>query len=216
MSALNDETVGLGCGTSGEGCDVDDLELPGAQRPLVEGVVATGTPTIVILLTGRAYAVGWMLGGAAAVAQAFFPGEEGAGAVAGSIRCAVTVRNTGRRGGAEVVQRYASGPVASVTRPPARLVAFERVHLEPGESVRVGFAVPTRLPAFTGRDGRRIIEPGTITVGVRRDAGEVTAEETVRLTGAVHHVDGTEPRISTVTVSAPSAAGTPRSLEEPA
>ncbi|MFJ2172240.1 fibronectin type III-like domain-contianing protein [Streptomyces sp. NPDC087851] len=128
--------------------------------------------------------------------------------VADVIRCAVTVRNAGDRGGAEVVQVYASDPVASVTRPLAQLVAFERIFLEPGESVRVRFAVPTRLLAFTGRDGRRVVEPGAITVGVRRDAGDVISEETVRLTGAVHHVDGTEPRVSTVMVSAPSVADT--------
>ncbi|MDG4832558.1 glycoside hydrolase family 3 N-terminal domain-containing protein [Solwaraspora sp. WMMD1047] len=73
----------FGRGTVGEGCDRDDLELPGVQRDLVEAVLATGTPVVLVLLTGRPYAVGWALTRCAAVVQAFFPGEEGAGAIAG-------------------------------------------------------------------------------------------------------------------------------------
>lgn len=73
----------FGRGTVGEGCDRDDLELPGVQRELVEAVLATGTPVVLVLVTGRPYAVGWALARCAAVAQAFFPGEEGAGAIAG-------------------------------------------------------------------------------------------------------------------------------------
>ena len=73
----------FGRGTSGEGCDRDDLELPGVQRELVEAVLATGTPVILVLITGRPYAVDWAIQRCAAVVQAFFPGEEGAGAIVG-------------------------------------------------------------------------------------------------------------------------------------
>ncbi|WP_233196546.1 MULTISPECIES: glycoside hydrolase family 3 N-terminal domain-containing protein [Micromonospora] len=73
----------FGRGTVGEGCDRDDLELPGVQRQLVEAVLDTGTPVVLVLLTGRPYALGWALDRCAAVVQAFFPGEEGAGAIAG-------------------------------------------------------------------------------------------------------------------------------------
>ncbi len=75
----------FGRGTSGEGCDVDDLELPGVQRQLLEAVLDTGTPVIAVLLTGRPYVVDWALDRAAAVVQGFFPGQEGAAAVAGVI-----------------------------------------------------------------------------------------------------------------------------------
>jgi len=73
----------FGRGTSGEGCDRDDLELPGVQRALVEALLETGTPVVLVLVTGRPYAVDWAIERCAAVVQAFFPGEEGAGAVAG-------------------------------------------------------------------------------------------------------------------------------------
>jgi beta-xylosidase len=73
----------FGRGTVGEGCDRDSLELPGVQRELVEAVLATGTPVVLVLITGRPYDVDWALARCAAVVQAFFPGEEGSGAIAG-------------------------------------------------------------------------------------------------------------------------------------
>jgi len=75
----------FGRGTVGEGNDVDSLDLPGVQRELVEALVATGTPVVMVLLTGRPYALDWALDGdnaPAAVLQSFFPGEEGGRAIA--------------------------------------------------------------------------------------------------------------------------------------
>ncbi|MBC7290646.1 MAG: glycoside hydrolase family 3 C-terminal domain-containing protein, partial [Actinotalea sp.] len=76
----------FGRGTVGEGNDAESLDLPGAQRRLVEAVVATGTPVVMVLTTGRPYAIGWALDGGsgapAAVVQTFFPGEEGGTAIA--------------------------------------------------------------------------------------------------------------------------------------
>jgi beta-xylosidase len=80
---LGDQAGLFGRGTVGEGCDRDDLELPGVQRQLVEAVLATGTPVVLVLVTGRPYAVDWALGQCAAVVQAFFPGEEGSAAIVG-------------------------------------------------------------------------------------------------------------------------------------
>ncbi|MDN4614254.1 glycoside hydrolase family 3 N-terminal domain-containing protein [Leifsonia sp. F6_8S_P_1B] len=75
----------FGRGTVGEGNDVESLELPGVQRRLVEAVVATGTPVVMVVLSGRPYAIDWAVSGPAApaaVLQAFFPGEEGGRAIA--------------------------------------------------------------------------------------------------------------------------------------
>ncbi|TFD26471.1 MULTISPECIES: glycoside hydrolase family 3 N-terminal domain-containing protein [Cryobacterium] len=78
---VGDQAGLFGRGTVGEGNDSESLELPGLQRQLVEAVIATGTPVIMVLLTGRPYAIGWAVEGAstapAAVLQAFFPGEGG-------------------------------------------------------------------------------------------------------------------------------------------
>nr|WP_260690089.1 glycoside hydrolase family 3 N-terminal domain-containing protein [Curtobacterium flaccumfaciens] len=83
---VGDQAGLFGRGTVGEGNDTESLDLPGVQRELVEAVVATGTPTVMVLLTGRPYAIGWALDGdqprPAAVVQAFFPGEGGGLAIA--------------------------------------------------------------------------------------------------------------------------------------
>jgi beta-glucosidase len=80
---LGDRAGLFGRGTVGEGSDAASLELPGLQRELLDAVLDTGTPTVLVLLTGRAYAIDGAADRTAAVLQAFFPGEEGAGAVAG-------------------------------------------------------------------------------------------------------------------------------------
>jgi beta-glucosidase len=83
---VGDQAGLFGRGTVGEGNDVENLDLPGVQRDLVESVRATGTPTVLVVLTGRPYVIDWALDGPAAVGavvQAFFPGEEGGTAIAG-------------------------------------------------------------------------------------------------------------------------------------
>ena len=81
--AVGDLAGLFGAGTSGEGCDVESLQLPGAQHELVEAVLATGTPVVLVLVTGRPYSLGAYQGRARAIIQAFMPGEEGASAIAG-------------------------------------------------------------------------------------------------------------------------------------
>ncbi|BEL07638.1 glycoside hydrolase family 3 N-terminal domain-containing protein [Actinoplanes sichuanensis] len=73
----------FGKGTSGEGCDAADLRLPGVQADLVEALLGTGTPVVVVVVSGRPYALGDFDGRAAALVQAFMPGEEGGPAIAG-------------------------------------------------------------------------------------------------------------------------------------
>src|SRR5205823_1104025 len=177
------------------------LQLPGVQQQLIEACLDTGTPLVVVVMSGRPYALGTVADRAAAIVQTFFPGEEGAGAIAGVlsgrvcpsgrlpvgiprqpggqpatyltaplglrtevstvdptplwpfghglsytsfawdqvdvhgagspddvvvtgtdgvVRLSLTVRNTGDRAGAEVVQLYLHDPVAQVTRPVVR------------------------------------------------------------------------------------------------
>ena len=69
-------------GTVGEGSDTDSLQLPGMQEELLRQVVATGTPTIVVMTSGRPYALNGLEDRAAAVLMAFQPGQEGADAIA--------------------------------------------------------------------------------------------------------------------------------------
>jgi beta-xylosidase len=83
VAVVGDEAGLFGRGTSGEGCDAADLRLPGVQEDLVAALLQAGPPVVLVVVSGRPYALGPMADGAAAIVQAFFPGEEGAGAIAG-------------------------------------------------------------------------------------------------------------------------------------
>ncbi|MFE7706669.1 glycoside hydrolase family 3 N-terminal domain-containing protein [Streptomyces sp. NPDC057486] len=83
VAVLGDRAGLFGRGTTGEGCDAADLALPGVQGELLDALLATGTPVILVLLTGRPYALGRWADRTAATVQAFFPGEEGGPALAG-------------------------------------------------------------------------------------------------------------------------------------
>ncbi|QFG68447.1 glycoside hydrolase family 3 N-terminal domain-containing protein [Ornithinimicrobium pratense] len=270
---VGDSSGLFGRATSGEGCDRDDLELPGVQRQLVEAVLATGTPVVLVLLTGRPYAVDWALEACSAVVQAFFPGEEGAGAIAGvvsgrvnpsghlpvslprsagsqpytylhpplggdsdvtnlssrpalpfghglsyttfevgdlevragstaeAVEAQVRVTNTGERAGDDVIQLYARDLVASVTRPVAQLVGYARVTLDPGQSRVLTFSVPPTRLSFTGRDRRRVVEPGEFEIWAGDSVADRNMVRTITLEGGVHEVGLHEPRRTAVAIS---------------
>ena len=83
LAVLGDEAGLFGRGSSGEGCDASDLRLPGVQADLLDALLATGKPVVLVLITGRPYAIGPAASRLAAAVQAFFPGQEGGGAMAG-------------------------------------------------------------------------------------------------------------------------------------
>ena len=68
--------------TSGEFRDATDLDLPGVQRVLVEALIATGTPVVVVVLSGRVHALPWLEDRAAALVYAWCPGEQGGAGLA--------------------------------------------------------------------------------------------------------------------------------------
>jgi len=104
----------------------------------------------------------------------------------GEIRVRFTVRNTGSRAGVAVPQLYVRDLLASMVRPVKELKAFGRVELGAGESARVAFHVPTDMLCFTGKDGRRIVEPGDFELQVGASSAQIRLRAVVKLTGAVH------------------------------
>ncbi|MET7550472.1 glycoside hydrolase family 3 N-terminal domain-containing protein [Streptomyces sp. NPDC005500] len=82
LVVVGDRSGMFGNGTSGEGCDAPDLQLPGVQLQLVEEVLATGTPVVLLVVSGRPYALGGLAERCVAVVQSFMPGEEGGPALA--------------------------------------------------------------------------------------------------------------------------------------
>jgi len=84
----------------------------------------------------------------------------------GHTRVSVDVRNTGSRGGDEVVQLYIRDETSSATRPVKELRGFQRLSLAPGETRTVSFDVGPDHLSYHGSDMKRVVEPGTFQLMV--------------------------------------------------
>jgi beta-glucosidase len=101
------------------------------------------------------------------------------------IVAAVDVANTGKVPGVEVVQVYLSRTSPSrVAYPVRRLVAFERVELEAGESTTVRFTIPSaELAHWDVRQGRMVVESGEYSVQVGGSATDVRGVGSLTVAG---------------------------------
>jgi beta-glucosidase len=233
---------------SGEARNRSSLGLPGAQHALLEQLVATGKPLVLILMNGRPLALPWAAEHVPAMLETWFLGVETGHAVAdilfgdinpsGKLPCSlprdvgqeplyynhkqtgrppaekerysskyldvawtplfafghgesytsftydaptlssqrigpndslsvhVTLHNTGKRAGDEVVQLYLRDDVASFTRPVLALRGFQRVTLAAGETRALSFDLAPEDFALLDAAGARVIEPGSFTVVV--------------------------------------------------
>jgi beta-glucosidase len=88
----------------------------------------------------------------------------------------VTVTNSGRRAGKEIVQLYVSDLVASLAPPGKRLKRFAKVHLEPGQSRVLTFKLRQDDLSFIGSNNKPVVEPGDFDVTV----GGLTSRFTLR------------------------------------
>ena len=83
--------------------------------------------------------------------------------------------------GDEVVQLYVRDEEASVTRPVKELRGFRRVHLAAGERRRVTFRLAAEQLAFTGLDGRLVLEPGRMRVMVGTSSADLPCQADLEL-----------------------------------
>jgi beta-glucosidase len=86
--------------------------------------------------------------------------------MAGSVTVDVSVRNTGKVAGDEVVQLYLRDVVSSVTRPLKELRGFKRVTLAPGASTNVSFTLDSTAFAMWDKDMKHVVEPGEFKIMV--------------------------------------------------
>jgi beta-glucosidase len=73
--------VGEGSAMSGEAASRSSLDLPGQQLGLIKAIQATGTPTVVVLYSGRPLTIGWVAAHVPAVIEAWLPGTQGGHAI---------------------------------------------------------------------------------------------------------------------------------------
>jgi beta-glucosidase len=98
----------------------------------------------------------------------------------GNVTVTVNVTNTGKRAGDEVVQLYTHAIKSSVARPAKELRGFQRIHLQPGQTKPVTFALPAEKLAFWDEKTHRfLVELGAYEVM----AGASSAD--IRLKGQI-------------------------------
>ena len=84
----------------------------------------------------------------------------------GTLTASVTVTNTGKRAGTEVVQLYVRDLVGTVTRPVMELKGFRKIALQPGETQTVSFPLRAQDLYYTRRDLTQGVEPGSFKVWI--------------------------------------------------
>lgn len=82
------------------------------------------------------------------------------------VKIKVTVTNSGKVAGEEVVQLYLTDDKASTTRPIRQLEGFKRIPLEPGESKELEFILKARQFSIINNKELRVIEPGYFSISV--------------------------------------------------
>jgi len=91
----------------------------------------------------------------------------------GQLEASVTVTNTGKLEGSEVVQLYIRDIVGSISRPVKELKGFEKISLKAGESKTVRFTITPELLKFYNSDLEYVFEPGEFEVMIGGNSRDV-------------------------------------------
>jgi beta-xylosidase len=70
-----------------------------------------------------------------------------------------------------------------------RLIGYARLPLAPGQATRLTFTVHADLASFTGRSGRRVVEPGELQLRLGSSSTDTRHTVAVRLVGEEREVD---------------------------
>ena len=101
-----------------------------------------------------------------------------------TVEISMTLTNTGKIPGNEVVQLYIRDEYASFPRPVKELKGFTRVALQPGESRTVIFHLPVNQMAFYAEDLRLILETGKIFIMIGSSSEDIRLNGKFEITGA--------------------------------
>jgi beta-glucosidase len=101
-----------------------------------------------------------------------------------SLQASFTVRNSGSRAGKEIAQLYLSLPAAT-GEPPKRLIGWEKVELQPGESKTITLKIdPLYLSIFDAATDHWTIAPGEYRVMAGPSSASLPLTTTVLLKGS--------------------------------
>lgn len=96
----------------------------------------------------------------------------------------LTVTNTGKVAGDEVVQLYLCDEYASIPRPVKELKGFCRVALAPGQRREVSFHLPVNMLAFYDETLNLVVEAGIIKVMVGSSSADIRLKDEFEISGA--------------------------------
>ena len=94
----------------------------------------------------------------------------------GKINASITVKNTGKRDGATVVQLYIQDVAASVVRPVKELKDFRKVMLKAGEQQTIRFTIDENKLKFHNAQLQYVAEPGDFNVEIGLDSKMVKTQ----------------------------------------
>ncbi|WP_028645572.1 glycoside hydrolase family 3 C-terminal domain-containing protein [Nocardioides sp. URHA0020] len=104
----------------------------------------------------------------------------------GTVTATAKVTNTGDVAGAATPQLYVTTPFASAAaeRPAKRLLAFDRVVVKPGKTVKVSFSAPASQLAFLDEDSETMhVDRGTYGLQLAASVSDVRQRASVQVTG---------------------------------
>jgi beta-glucosidase len=90
-----------------------------------------------------------------------------------TLTASVTLTNTGKHDGAEVVQLYIRDVVGSVTRPVKELKGFQKIWLKAGETKTISFRITTEELKFYNYDLKYDWEPGEFHIMIGGNSRDV-------------------------------------------
>jgi beta-glucosidase len=94
----------------------------------------------------------------------------------GSPEISISIKNTGKVEGTEVVQLYLRDIISSVTTPIKSLRGFQRITLKPGESGVVKFKIDNKELMLWNRQMKQVVEPGEFKVMIGSSSEDIRAQ----------------------------------------
>ncbi len=90
-----------------------------------------------------------------------------------SLDAAITITNSGKYDGKEIVQLYIRDIVGSITRPVKELKGFQKIDLKAGASTTIHFKIGEELLKFYNSDLKWLAEPGEFNIMVGANSSNV-------------------------------------------
>lgn len=167
--------------TVGEGNDATDLDLTGVQNELITALAGTGTPLVVVVLSGRVHTLGRILPLANALLQLFPAGEEGGHGLADVLTGKV---NPAARLPVTLPRSVGQVPIFAGQRAGGDRIPLFGDYVDSPATPLFAFGHGLSYTSFTYSElrirGGEITEPVAITVDVA-NTGELAGDEVVQL-----------------------------------